>query len=179
LHHFLKVVNGITAKEALKSTYFRSDFIATVAFFLGTNLPTGSAVIKSISDVEVKRRMLLTNRIEVLYLVPVQNISMSIALSILTRTAHDGTFAIYLNRKLALHSVPYKVSVALPMKTDRNPTEAPTMSPTVFVAESHKPHGTSANTIGLIFGGVSVGILMLIMGCFYTIGFCKRKYKRK
>jgi hypothetical protein len=163
----------------LKSAYFRSDFIATVAFFLGTSFPTGNAKITSITDVQVKRRMLLTNRIEVLYLVPVQNISMSIALKILTRTAQDGTFAIYLNRKLALHSVPFKVSVAQPMKTDRNPTEAPTMSPTLFVAESHSSDGTSANTIGLIAGGVSVGMLMLIMGCFYTIGFCRKKYKRK
>ena len=169
----------MTAKEAMKSLYFKSDFIATVAYFLGTAFPTGNAIIKSITDVEVKRRMLLASSVNILYLVPVQNISMSIALSILTKAAQDGSFTVLLNRKLGLHSVPYKVSVALPLKTDRNPTEAPTMTPTILVVESRSSQGITANTIGLIAGVVSVGILMIIVGSFYLIQFCRRKFKRK
>lgn len=169
----------MSAKEAIKSMYFKTDFVETVAYFLGTSFPTGHAIIKNITDVVVEHRMLLTSRVDILYLVPVQNISMSIALSILTGTAKDGTFAIYLNRKLASHSVPFKVSVALPMKTLRNPTGAPSMAPSKQESESHPSSGSSANTIGMIAGGVSVGILMLIVGCFYTARYCRRKYKRK
>lgn len=174
-----QVVNGVSAKEAIKSRYFKTDFIDTVAYFLGTSFPTGLAVIKNITNVVVERRMLLTSRVNVLYLVPVQNVSMSVALSILTKTAKDGTFAMYLNRKLASHSVPFKVSVALPMKTVRNPTGAPSMAPSKYESESHPSVGPSANTIGLIAGGVSVGVIMLIMCCFYTAQYCRRKYKRK
>ena len=174
-----QIVSGISAREAKSSMYFKQDFTATVVYILGTSVEADAITILDITDAltkSMKRQLLLTNSVRILYLLPVQDVSRSAALQALTTASEDGSFASYFNVQLSSHGVPNRVSVTAPLQTDRNPTEAPTESP---VRETLPMSHLSKSTVGLIAGTVSMGFLFLLISAYLAWMYSVRQHKRK
>ena len=174
-----QIVSGISAREAKSSMYFKQDFTATVVYILGTSVEADAITILDITDAltkSMKRQLLLTNSVRILYLLPVQDVSRSAALQALTTASEDGSFASYFNVQLSSHGVPNRVSVAAPLQTDKNPTQTPTNSP---VRESVGVTGLSPSNIGLIVGCVCMGVIVSIAAAFGIVAFLGKMRKRK
>jgi hypothetical protein len=159
--------------------YFKQDFAATVVHILGTSVKADAITILDIIDTltkSQKRRLLLASSVRILFLLPVEDISRSAALQALTTASEDGSFASYLNVQLSSHGVPNRVSVAAPLVTDKNPTQAPTDSP---VRQSVGVTGLPPSTIGLIVGCVCMGVIVSIAAAFGIMAFFAKMRKRK
>ena len=174
-----QVVNGVTAREAKKYKFFKSDFSAVVATIVGGIAQADSVIIMNMTDVVMKKgRALLVSSITVTYLVPVQNSSASTAFNALVTASNSGAFANSLNRKLTGHNVPFKVSVDAPIMTERNPTSFPTLSP-IIQDQMHPISGMSVTTIGLIAGFMSMACILFIIFGFFLFVHCSKLQKRR
>ena len=179
LHFISQIVSGISAREAKSSRYFKEDFAATVLHALGASIRSDVISVLNITDIMTKSNkhlLLFTSSVRILYLLPVQDISRSAALSALTTASVDGSFASYLNAQLSSHGVPNRVSVAAPLPTNNNPTQAPTDSPN---RQSVDMTGLSPSAIGLIVGCVCMGVILIIATAFGLVSFFAKMRKRK
>jgi hypothetical protein len=159
--------------------YFKQDFAATVVYILATSVDVDAVTILNITDTLPKSQkhiLLFTSSVKILYLLPVQDVSRSAALQALTTASEDGSFASYFNVQLSGHGVPNRVSVAAPILSGKNPTEAPTESP---VRETLPMSHLSKSSVGLIAGTVSMGFLLLLISAYLAWMYSVRQHKRK
>ena len=173
-------LDGITVQQAIAASVFKSSFEFAVLSTLKLPLKAGIVSLRNITDCGVRRNLLLAGRIQIIYDISNQNISVSTVLAMLTSGAVDGSFALTLHNRLSSQGYTYSITAAAPIIFNNigtnNPTRNPSFSPTDFLGNVSKD--ATKIYVGLIAGVVIGGAALILMITYCIYYYMTRKINK-